>query len=108
MWRPAGGEQALCNGDSQASAVQSAPSTVLVIARISTWRLQTFLAEVKSLIVQGDEAGDVLTKEIRQGAESLTDVCVEFLDEDTADMMRIWMDGAEILGRTLQVRFWHR
>lgn len=57
------------------------------------------------LIKQHGAFEEILTEELVHGAESLTDVFVEFRSELVAEAMKEKIDGEMVEGRKLQIEF---
>ena len=100
-WRPAGGEKLPKRGKKAASE----PTRKLGIARIATWHLGDFLEAIERLVKEHGQIGEATTSELIHGAESVTDVYIEFPSEMVADMVREKIDGEVLLKRKLQIAF---
>ncbi|KAK3647022.1 hypothetical protein LTR56_008188 [Elasticomyces elasticus] len=101
-WRPAGGEQELKD---ELSLKYATPTTKLGLARISTWRVPTFLTAVEAIIMATGEEGDAETAELIHGGESVTDVFYSFRTDLVAGMVMEEIQGQLVDGRVLQVTF---
>lgn len=101
-WRPAGGERPKKRGSKKE---EEKMTDTLGVARISTWRLETFQIAAEKLVEQHSEFQEVTTRELVHGGESVTDVFFKFRSEVVADMVKEKIDGEMVEGRKLQVKF---
>lgn len=110
-WRPAGGEDIFGELDDEEDPFgervggDSQPTATLGIARIATWRLTTFNPAAKTLIEQHGSMAAFQTEEHFHGGESVTDVFVQFDDEDEAAVVKEKINGKMVGGRKLQVKY---
>ncbi|KAK3718321.1 hypothetical protein LTR37_005134 [Vermiconidia calcicola] len=100
-WLPAGGE--LLQGYDERDANFLSPT--LGIARISTWRLETFTKSLKALIEHHALLEEITTDKLFYGGESVTDVYFRFRNELVAEAVKEKVDGAMVDGRKLQVAY---
>ena len=100
-WRPAGGEQ-LLKGLSEEDRKLT---PTLGIARIPTWRLETLIESLKTLVENHGEIEEVTTEELVYGDESLIDIFVRFRSELVAEVVKTKIDGELVEGRKLQVNY---
>ncbi|KXT11920.1 hypothetical protein AC579_8585 [Pseudocercospora musae] len=98
-WQPAGGEQKAIDG--------AEATSVLGIARISAWRLDSFRDELEDLldIVEGNDLKDIFQYVIVMGGERIADVYVRFGSKLNAAIMRQSIDGKMIGGRRLRIYY---
>ena len=104
MWRPAGGEKPF----NRRTKKDAQPTPIIGIARLSTWRTNTFVESLKTLIGQHGEIEKVHTEELVHGGESVTDVYIEFRSELVAEVVKNKIEGETVEGRKLQVKFVRR
>ncbi|KXS99971.1 hypothetical protein AC578_801 [Pseudocercospora eumusae] len=98
-WQPAGGEQ---------KAVDGAEATsVLGIARIAAWRLDSFKNELEELMdtIGGNDVDEIIQYVIVTGGERIADVYVRFGSKLTASIMRQSIYGKMIGGRRLRIYY---
>ena len=98
-WRPAGGEKLGKKGG------RKKLTPTLAVARLSTWRLETFTTHLRALIEQHGQIEEVMTEELVHGGESTTDVFVRFRSELVAEAVKGKINGELLDGRKLQVDF---
>ena len=77
----------------------------LGIARLSTWRAETFIEALKVLIEQHGQIEEVQAEELLHGGESITDVFLKFRSELVAEAVKEKIDGELLESRKLQVTF---
>jgi hypothetical protein len=81
-------------------------TTKLGIARLATWRCDTFVEELGTMIdTCCPDFEEVTTKEVDIGGESVTDVFIRFRSEMVAETAKDELDGKMLSGRKLQVGY---
>ncbi|KAK4553299.1 hypothetical protein LTR86_009599 [Recurvomyces mirabilis] len=101
-WHPAGGEHPSTRSSKKAAAD---PTAILGMARVPTWRLQSFKPAIDDLIRRYAEYEKVVTTTMVHGGESLTDVYVYFSSASAAAKVKETIDGEMVEGRKLQVAY---
>ncbi|EME80034.1 uncharacterized protein MYCFIDRAFT_204426 [Pseudocercospora fijiensis CIRAD86] len=98
-WQPAGGER---------KAVDVAEATsVLGIARIAAWRLDSFKDELEELLdtVERNDVQDIFHYVVDLGGEKIADVYVRFGSKLNASIMRQSIDGKMLGSRRLRIYY---
>lgn len=100
-WRFAGGD----NLGSMEEDASTLPTRIVGLARVSAWMLEAFKTSVKEAIEEYGEVRDLMTEQVKDGAEECVDVYAVFRSELVAEVVKDGLDGKLVEGRIVRVRY---